>query len=147
MLTINVNDRFVVDALSHLMQHVTDMQPAMASIGQELVTRISNRFETQTDPMGHPWAQWAESTKKSYPEDGNGRILDRYGDMLDSLNFQADSDSSKIGFGDPVAVFHEFSTRYMPGRQMIFDDPVAGTISPADQKAIIDIVQGYLLSD
>lgn len=147
MLTIKVNDQLVLDALSHLMRQVTDMQPAMAGIGQEMVTRVSNRFETETDPLGHPWLPWSESTKKSYPKDGNGRILDRYGDMLDSLNFQADKDSTTIGFGAPYAVFDEFGTQYMPRRQMIFDDPVAGTLAPDDQKAIIEIVRGYFLAD
>ena len=67
----------------------------------ELHSRVS--AETETDPLGHPWAPWADSTRASYPKGGNRRILDRHGDMLSSLNHRADATSVRIGFGTPYA--------------------------------------------
>jgi hypothetical protein len=31
----------------------------MVGIAQTLETAVSNRFETKTDPLGHPWAALA----------------------------------------------------------------------------------------
>jgi len=147
MLTIEVNDRLVLDTLNDLTSRLQDMRPVMAGIGQEMVTRIANRFETETDPNGTGWKPWAESTRKNYPSDGNGRILDRYGDMLDSLNFKADADSVQVGFGVGYAAYHEFGTKTMRPRGMIFDDPNSGTLSPDDTTSIIDLIRGYLVPD
>jgi len=147
MLTIDVNDRQVLDAVHDLMQRVQNPAPALAGIGQEMVSRISARFETQSDPLGNPWAAWAPATRKTYPGDGNGKILDRYGDMQDSLNFQTDKDSVRIGFGTDYAVYHEFGTKQMPRRGLIFDDPEQATLAPDDQTAILDILSGFLLAE
>lgn len=50
----------------------------------------------------------------------------------------------QVGFGTPYAVFHEFGTQSMPRRQMVFDDPEAGTLAPDDQDSILDIIRTYL---
>jgi phage virion morphogenesis protein len=116
----------------------------MEAIGQEMESRIANRFETQTDPNGKSWAVWKPATRATYPNDGNGKILDRYGDMLDSLNHQVDNDSVRIGFGVDYAVYHEFGTQKMERRGLIFDEPEQGTLAPDDQTAILDIISAYL---
>lgn len=144
MIRIEVNDRSVLDALFTLQRRMGDLSPAMAGIGQELESRIANRFETQADPLGHSWAPLAAATKKSYPSDGHHKILDRYGDMLDSLSAQADRNSVTVGFGVPYAGFHEFGTGRMPRRSMLFADPIAGTLAPDDATAVLDIIAQFL---
>lgn len=153
MLTINVNSKPVIDLLQSIMLGVADSKQVMESIGQEMESRVSARFETTSDPTGHPWAPWAQSTKDTYPKDGNHRLLDRYGDMLRSLNWQATNDSVRIGFGavagragDVYAVYHEFGTDRMPRRGLLFDDPEAGTLAPDDEAAVLDIL-GIWLED
>lgn len=47
MLTIEVNDSLVLDALGDMMRLVQDTRLALATIGQEMGSRIDNRFETQ----------------------------------------------------------------------------------------------------
>jgi phage gpG-like protein len=101
MLTIEVNDRLVLDALQDLMHRVQDTRPVMAGIGQEMVSRVSARFETQADPLGQAWAPWQPATRKSYPANGNGRILDHTGTMLDGLSFQVNKERLAIGFDVP----------------------------------------------
>ena len=127
----------------------------MQSIGQELEGRISARFETESDPVGKPWEEWAESTRAAYPYSGTdaaksmggpgaGRILDRYSDMLGSLNWDADASSVRIGFGQFYATFHEFGTKNMPRRGLLFDDPEAGTIAPGDERMVIELLEEWL---
>lgn len=142
--SITLNDQPVLEFLHALGKKLDDLTPVMDSIGQEMETRVSNRFETQTDPMGVAWSPWADSTRKSYPEDGNGRLLDRYGDMLGSLTHVADSASVTYGFGQPHAVYHEFGTKHMPRRGLLTADPDAGTLSDGDQAAVLDILLIYL---
>jgi phage virion morphogenesis protein len=151
MLTITVQSAAVTDMLSQLQRKASNLKPAMQSIGQTLQTRISGRFETKRDPLGKSWAPWAESTKKSYPKDGNRKILDRYGDMLGSLNFKASPNSVSTGFGaaaskkgDAYAAYHEYGTKRMRRRGLLFADPTQGTISPADNQAILDIIGLHL---
>lgn len=134
----------VIEFLHSLRNKIDDLTPVMDSIGQEMETRVSNRFETQTDPLGVAWSPWAEATKKSYPEDGNGRLLDRYGDMLASLAHEADESSVTYGFAMPYAAYHEFGTKTMPRRGLLTADPEAGTLSEADSVAVLELISGYL---
>ena len=142
--SITVNDRLVVEFLTDLGKRTGNLRSLMDSIGQEMETRVANRFETQTDPSGAPWIQWADSTIANYPDDGNGTILDRYGDMLASLSHQADDSSVTYGFATPYAAFHEFGTKRMPRRGLLTEDPDAGTLSADDQAAILGIIEVYL---
>lgn len=154
MLTVTVTSKPVDDLLTKLLGQMGDLTPAMQGIGQELNSRISGRFETRSDPMGKAWAPWAESTRENYPKDGRGLLLERYGDMLKSLNFQADSSSVRVGFGavaskagDVYAAYHEWGTVKMPRRGLLFADPDAGTLAPDDEAAVTDILGVFLLPD
>lgn len=146
MLTIAVDDQAFRASLAELYRGMSDLTPVMRSIGMELESRISGRFESRTDPAGSGWAPWAQSTVGNYPEDGNRRLLDRYGDMLASLNHQADATSVRVGFGQPYAAFHEWGTKHMPRRGLLFADPDAGTLAEDDEAAVLDIL-GVWLND
>ena len=117
-----------------------DLSPVMGAIGMEMENRIRGRFETQTDPLGLPWADWAPSTAENYPKDGHKKLLDRFGDMYEGTSHAADSHSVMIGFDREYAAYHEFGTEHMDRRGLLFADPESGTIAPDDEMAIIDIV-------
>ena len=144
MLTVTVVTQGVTEVLSRLAARLDDLSPAMASIGMEMESRISGRFETESDPFGHPWAPWAPSTVATYPKDGNRRILDRYGDMLASLNSQPEATKVLVGFGKPYAAYSEWGTKHMPRRGMLMGDPDAGTLAPDDEAAVLQILQTFL---
>lgn len=144
MITISIDDRSVLDALRELQGRVADLRPAFDTIGMEIENRVSARFEAERDPSGQAWKPWAERTRKTYPKAGNGRLLDRLGDMLDSLNHQADQDGVSIGFGKDYAVYHEYGTRKMPRRGLLMEDPEARRLAPEDEQTILDILRGYL---
>lgn len=144
MLTITVKDSAFQDYLAQLQQRLEDLTEPMAEIGAVLESRISARFETETDPRGTAWAPWMPSTLESYPEDGNHRILDRYGDLMGSLNWQADASSVRVGFGQPYAIYHEFGTTKMARRGLLFDDPDAGTLDAGDEMVVLDVLEHWL---
>lgn len=144
MLTITADDKAFRDSLAQLYRGMGNLTPVMQSIGMELESRISGRFESRTDPSGNAWAPWAQSTVDSYPDGGNRRLLDRYGDMLASLSHQADATSVRVGFGQPYAAFHEWGTEHMPRRGLLFADPDAGTLAEGDEAAVLDILGVWL---
>ena len=144
MLTIQADNQPIQDSLASIYRRMTDLTPVMESIGMELESRISSRFESRTDPSGDGWEPWAESTADNYPEDGNRRLLDRYGDMLGSLSHQVTATSVSVGFGQPYAAYHEWGTKHMPRRGLLFDDPDAGTLAADDEAAVLDILNVWL---
>jgi phage virion morphogenesis protein len=149
-MQIEVNSRAMTEALSRLSEHLDDMTPVMKDIGALLESRIKERFETQSDPRGTPWGKplWMTEpeTHPYYPKDGNRRIFDRTGDMLNSLGWQADRNSVTVGFGQLYAAYHEFGTKKLPRRSLLFDNPETGTLAPDDETAIMDIISNYLTS-
>ena len=144
MLTITADDKAFRDSLAQLYRGMGNLTPVMQSIGMELESRISGRFESRTDPSGNAWAPWAQSTVDNYPENGNRRLLDRYGDMLASLSHQADANSVRVGFGQPYAAFQEWGTEHTPRRGLLFADPDAGTLAQGDEAAVLDILGVWL---
>ena len=155
MLIITVQSQQVSDILAQLAARMDDLSPAMAAIGQQIESRVSARFETETDPSGQPWAPWAPSTRDSYPfpgsatakklgKPGNARILDRHNDMLKGLSHQADDNSVRIGFDQPYATYHEWGTDRMPRRGLLMADPDSGTLAPDDERTVLDILSDFL---
>lgn len=145
MLSFYINSSDTVRAhLDGLRQRLGDLSEVMAGIGMELESRISSRFESRTDPNGDAWEPWAPSTKARYPADGNKRLLDRHGDMLGSLSHTSDATSVTVGFGNPVATYHEWGTEHMPRRGLLFADPDAGTLGNDDEAAVLDILSAWI---
>ena len=144
MLTIQVDDKALRDVFATLTRRMNNLTPVMNSIGMEMEGRVSGRFESRTDPNGKAWAPWAPATREYYPQDGNRKLLDRYGDMLLSLNHQATRDNVRIGFGKAYSTYHEFGTATMQRRGLLFADPEAGTMGTADEAAVLDIIGLYL---
>jgi phage virion morphogenesis protein len=146
-VTVDIDDKEVRRTLERLLRRLADLTPAMRAIGAEMEARISSRFETQTDPSGADWAPWsdryAEARPRRYP-DANETLLDRYGDMIDSLSYQADASSVEIGFGQAYAAYHEWGTETMPRRGLITTDPDAGEIADDDSRAIVDVLADFL---
>lgn len=156
MLTINVEDSAFRHLLQQLQQRVGDLSEPMGDIGNALEINIRNRFQTATDPNGQKWKAWAPSTDRYYPRAGSksaqrakegighGRLLDRYGHMLDLLSYQADSTSVRIGFAHEYATHHEYGTKHMPRRGMLMSNPQQGTLGPKDEATVMDILVDWL---
>ena len=147
----NVKNQDILEALDRLKASVEQTRPAMVEIAAEFESRAKARFETQTDPNGAPWAKHSAATKATYPKDGNRRILDRSGTMLDSAFHRADNTTAEVGFSavasknrDVYAAYHEFGTKTMPRRGILFANPDTGDISDADESAVLDILNDHI---
>ena len=157
MLTIDIYHQQFTEAFSALRANLADLQPVLHDIGVGLEGRVSARFETRIDPLGHAWHPWAQSTIESYPfpgtreaarmgKPGNERLLDRYGDMLDGLSSQADASSVRVGFDQPYAVYHEWGTKHMERRGMLTANPDTGELAPDDTALVMDILHRHLFT-
>lgn len=165
MIEIQIQDKEVSSYLRQLERKLQDLSKPMGEIGQMLEGRVSNRFETETDPDGQPWEAWSLSTFETYPwagskaaeslaKPGNARILDRMGDMLGSLSHRADSTSVRVGFGAvsksksgdafPYPLAHEFGMGNLPQRKILTSDPETGTLADSDRERILDILLRHL---
>lgn len=155
MLTVTVDDSAYRAHLNRLQKALGNMEPVMDSIGSKLESNVLNRFATKTDPNGAPWSPWEPATEQSYPfpgskaaagKDGPGKglLLDRYGTMLDHLSYQSDPTSVRLGFAHPYATYHEFGTKHMDRRGMLFADPEAGIMGKEDEADVLDILNVWL---
>lgn len=155
MIEILVDDSAFRACLKRLEEAAENLQPVMEDIGGDLEAAVRARFLTRSDPNGQPWKAWQPRTKTSYPypgtvaakkagKAGSGRLLDRFGDMLESLNYDATGDSVRVGFGQHYAVFHEFGTKKMARRGMLLGDPGAGKLGADDEQAVMGILQARL---
>lgn len=152
MIEVTVEDKALQEYLTRLQRRLGNLKPVMRSIADGLETRVSDRFETQTDPNGRPWKAWAPATLAAYPKKGvNNRILDRYGKMLESLSSIATADTARVGFGavasaerDVYAVYHEFGTQHMVRRGLLFDNPETGTLGAGDSQALDRLLADWL---
>ncbi len=154
MLTAHVDDAAFQAYFQQLRKRLGNLEPVMDAIGHTVETRVRERFETRTDPDGKAWAPWAESTLASYPfpgtpaatieGPGNGRLLDRYGTMLDLLSHDATSDSVRVGFAHDYATYHEFGTERMPRRGLLYSNPETGELGDDDEAAVLEVLSDWI---
>ena len=71
--TITVSDRAVIDALNRLVGAVENPKPYLQSIGEDIVTRIKERFSSASGPDGQPWAANSPVTLARYIESHGGK--------------------------------------------------------------------------
>ncbi len=145
MITVDVQDADVVQALQELQRRLHDMTPAMQDIGQGLESAVSMRFATQTDPNGRVWDTLRPSTIAAKAKAGKaGNKLVFTGDMLAGLSWQASADSARVGFNVPYAAYHEWGTRKMVRRGLLMGNPDQGALGADDVELVLDIIADYL---
>ncbi len=145
LLSIMVSNEGVVDALNALSQRMGNLSPVMRDIGQGLEREIRKRFASESDPNGAAWHPLAASTKLNRAKTGaQGGILEHSGTMLELLGWQASDKSVQVGFTQPYAVHHEFGTRKMPRRGMLFGDQNTGELGASDEALVLDLLADYL---
>jgi phage virion morphogenesis protein len=128
----------------------------MEAIAAQMENNVQFRFDARKAPDGSAWSPLAASTKRRYAaEDAKsggkkqGTLLQRTGHLRASLSSRGHDDYAEIGFtrtvgGWDLGALHEFGTQTMPRRQLLTDDPVAGTLGQGDLEDINGVVQLFV---
>lgn len=112
-VSIKVDSRAVHDALNRLTHNVSDLRPAMDSIGSAVRDMIDLGFRAESDPYGNRWAPLSEVTqerRRSGRGSGSNKILRDTGVLANSMTYQAAANSVEIGTGVEYAVTHQFGS-------------------------------------
>ena len=145
MISVQIDDSPFRDQVRLLSYRMRDLTPVLEGVGAALESNVRNRFESRTDPDGVAWIPWAQSTKDSYPEGGNRRLLDRLGDMLNGVSYQLNGDASvRVGFDKEYATYHEWGTEHMPRRGLLMSDPDQGTLSEDDTATVLAVLNDFI---
>lgn len=145
--TIELQDKGLLSALNAAMRALADPRDMLEGIGALLERNVQMRFDTKTAPDGTQWLPLAASTRVAYAKANvAGSLLERTRQMRDSLTHNViGARVVEVGFSDPVAIYHETGTRRgLPRRQLLTDDPIAGTLGADDRQDVLDLVNSYL---
>lgn len=145
MISVQIDDSPFRDQVRLLSYRMSDLTPVLEGVGAALESNVRNRFESRTDPDGVAWIPWAQSTKDSYPEGGNRRLLDRYGDMLGGLSYQLVGEGSvSVGFGVEYAAYHEWGTVHMGARGLLTSSQDDESMGEEDTATVLDVLNDFL---
>ena len=137
-ITITTDDRQIQAALAEAANRLTDLTPVMASIGEYMVGRTRERFDSSTAPNGQKWAPLAKATidaKRRRQKGGtskNGRSIARTNanpeDILkdtfllrDTIAYQPTASSVAIGTPQKYGLHHQYGAprRNIPARPFL----------------------------
>ncbi|MGH8271894.1 MAG: phage virion morphogenesis protein [Gammaproteobacteria bacterium] len=107
-ISIEVEETGVISALDELMRRATDPEPALRSIGEEVMIQTKNRIEEGGPaPSGIPWEPLRPVTvaRKTKNKD---RVLVYLGHLLGDIHYQADAHSVQIGTGAKYGAAMQF---------------------------------------
>ena len=168
MISIQVNDKQVLDTLSQLVSRVQNSRPAFAEIGEVPVDSTKRRFATATAPDGTPWAPNSPVTvarylgmfKSSHKKDGS---LSKAGQsrsaakkpltgetraLQTTINYQLQG-ARGVSIGSPMvyAAMQQFGGTKSQFRHLWGDIPARPFlgVSVADKANILDILGRYLV--
>lgn len=123
------------------------------AVASKYIALIDRRFGEKYDPNGKKWDPIKPSTKRallaraSLSGDGSipGTLLDRGNPgMHSSLTRATLGNAVVVGFSRPYALYHEFGTKFMARRGLMFGDPNTGQISEPDLKALTTTADKFI---
>ena len=135
-ININLNSAIAQSSVSELSRKLSDLTPVMRSIGEYMLSRTRERFDSETAPDGTKWAQLAQATIKSKQRrqtsgstrTGSSRarsnalpnaILKDTFLLRDTINYRATSKDVAIGTPTKYGVNHQFGTKRMVARPFL----------------------------
>lgn len=157
MITIEVNDRSVLDALNALHRGLSDMTPVMNEIAQALASESERQFATQSGPLG-AWPRLSEETtipsrtqKGTWP----GKMLQvSAGGLAPSILTAYGSDFASIGsnkpysamqmFGGTTSVSSMIPGKKIPARPYLPFNPETEEISTEANLTVLEILESFL---
>ena len=165
MITIQVNSSAVFSALDQLKQSVSNLEPAMRDIADELRYQTLANFEQQGNP---PWQRLSRATlegrvltnakkKGGTLKDGrvsrgamvSAKILQDTGALKNSIQPSHTANSATVSSDRKYAAIHQFGGKAGRGNKVDIPArpffPIAGnSLTPIAQKAVLDIVESHI---
>lgn len=152
MTTITLDSAQVTHALNQLSQRVTNMRPAMESIGREIAGLVDLSFIDTHDPYGNPWAALSPVTIAKR-RNGGSKPLNDTGRLKASITSNATQHEVTIGTTELYGKTHQFGANqgeYAP--RVPWGDIPARPFLPTDglpalwQQDILDVIRHHLES-
>ncbi len=148
MITVEFNDREVLDALQSLHQRMNDLTPVLQDIGEYLTTSTKDRFAAGIGPDGNAWDQNSDVTLER--KRGTKPLIGETHRLSNELSYFIGN--NELTFGSPLeyAAVQQFGADQGDfGHGSPWGDiparPFIG-ISDDDQVEILDIINSYLAS-
>jgi len=95
-------------------------QEVYNKIGSEIVNRTKSNVNAGEDADKNTFTPLKSKTIKYKQAKGYGsNTLISTGKLLNSINYQANSESVSVGSDVPYAKFHQYGTKYLPVRKFI----------------------------
>jgi phage gpG-like protein len=152
------------DLLFRAAIELDDRRGLLDALGAVLEANIERRFATKTAPSGQPWAQLAPATLAMYDQADTvtrgrdagtvkrrGTLLQRTGQMLDSLSYNVTDDAVTVGMSRAtdggkwaLPLLHETGTEHMPARPIFLADWEAGTLGADDERDLVATIDQWL---
>lgn len=149
MISIDIDDGPVLDALNRLFARTNDLSPVLIKIGERMQESTQERFRTGTAPDGSAWKDKSDVTKAIYGGLWDKPLVGNSGRLSGEIARQLDGKTA-VMIGSPMiyASMHQFGgvtspNSMIPGKE-IPARPYLG-LSDDDEQSILDIVHSYLL--
>jgi phage virion morphogenesis protein len=148
MITVEFNDRGILDVLRALEQRTSDLTPALQDIGEYLTTSTKDRFASSTAPNGTPWGQNSDVTLSR--KRGTKPLIGETRRLSNEFNYFIGNNELTFGSSLEYAAVQQFGADQGEfGNGSPWGDiparPFIG-ISDDDQVEILDIINSYLAS-
>lgn len=150
-LTIS-NAAEVKAAFESLQARLADLTPVFQDIGESMLNRTRERFNSQTAPDGTAWAPLSPGYKASKKRNAD-KILTLFGRLRGTLNYQAGKNEVRIGTPLIYGATHQFGAKKgsfgttRRGSPIPWGDiparPFLG-LSPSDEQELLDILNDHL---
>lgn len=170
MIDIQLDDREVREALSRLQKRLGDLTPVMREIGELIVERAKQRFETSTAPDGSRWAPNSEATLgamlarsgANFRKDGSlskrgaarraaKKPLVDTGTLMRQTFYRATANEVTVGNSMVYAAIHQFGGQAGRGRKVTIPArpflPVTASgqwLGTEDRDAVLDIIRSAI---
>lgn len=143
--SITVDDAELRRYLAQLLDRLDQPAAALREIGEVLTASTQQRFATQTDPAGQPWAP---NTPATLARKRTLRILTEHGFLGDTIRYQlaADGRSVAVGSGLVYAAMQQFGGTKSMWPHLWGDIPPRPFLglSEADRVSVLEILRDYL---
>lgn len=153
MLSFQIEDDLVLDALSKVLSQIDNPRPLLMEIGEDLAESTKMRFATSTAPDGNPWAKNSEATIGIYDglfaNDVRGNKKPLVGEthrLANDIAWQLyGEDSVVIGSPMPYASMQQFGGTKAQWPHLWGDIPARPYlgVSDDDHQTILDLMDSY----